>query len=401
MSEQRPSASFFTHRLTILKPEGFGEETEAAIDRFVLAQFGQRWAGAFARLRRGDYLLRLDDETTSDAYNLTMVLAMALFGRISTRAVVFEPLEAAARAETSIELTPSEVERLTAALARHAMVELGVESAGAASRAAPSAEENARSEENRREHRHLREALAGIDAASRTTRAELAAMRDELARALERFETREAAIQPAPELDTSGFAEAKSGAIAFAASMKSVARRVEASGDALGAVVDRLGAAATAAEKTAAMRGEATAELRATLAALTDGQARLMARVGETAADEQWRAEDAAVAATVSDPREGRFEAMIFALAGEIDANRAAAAALGDAVDTLATKAGEVAAEVASARLEDMRALAESNRDAAEQMLDIAFAWQTGLDGAAEEAATIEAEADADQRAAG
>lgn len=389
MVTQGPNASFFTHRMMIAKPEGFGPEGEASLDRYVLAQFGQRWDGVFARIGRGDYLMRLDAETTSDAYNLTMILAMSLFGRISTRAVMLEPLELAeGQGHEPPVLDDAETTRMARTLASFCAQQV----AGEASAGETPATESAARADLLGEHRA---ALAAVEAASAETRNELSRLRSDMVSAISQAKRRPAEPVASSDGEDGAFNQAKQSAIAFAASLKSITKRVEVASASLDAATAQIGqrAAGVDAPENATSTSsidDSIRELRIAIASVAEGQAAIAEALLEN--DSSQNPQPAAAQVVEDDSPLRDVQLMIMGLAERVEANRDAAAALSDNIVVVLGASPDVTA----AALEQMNALAESNRDAAEQILDIAFAWQTLIDEGVVEAdaqpATVEAE---------
>lgn len=166
------------------------------------------------------------------------------------------------------------------------------------------------------------------------------------------------------------FRIAKSGAVAFAASLKSLTRQIETAVDALNGSVKRIDAAAPAEpveDKHAAGAREPSDELLRGLAENLAELARGQARIADTV-EGQGRARSAIGVA----PSYGEgFAALLSAMIGAAEKNASVAAALLERVSADEAASGD-GAEDAALRIED---LAQSNRAAAEQMLDVAIAW--------------------------
>ncbi len=437
MSEHGQDASFFTHRLLVATPEGFGPETSAAIDRYVLSQIGRRWKGAFARLRSGVYLFRVEEENESEANSLVLILSIALFGRISSPACAFAPISADEDAERRpIKLEPVAAERLTKTLAAHAHNESGAAPAQGAAGAA----------------------IGSLEAAVRETKESVAEMRGEVGAIAEKLIQAEAApavadaevsVDPA---EKPMFQMARSGAVVFATTAKAMSRRVDAAVEALEDAVRRIDAAAPAEAVEAPARSGPSEEtmrgLAENLAALARGQALIAATLktggaaveaaltdGVEAVDDAAAEEDAVetadatpieepveepieesveepveepVVEPIEEPIEEQVEdpieepamdeagvgGKIAALGEKIESVERALDALTDRVGAL----GDGATADLALVLDEMSSIGEDCRTALEQMLDVAIAWRRSVE-AAETADADEPAADASHEA--
>ena len=404
MSEQGQDASFFTHRCVVATPDGFGPEASSSIDRYVVGQMCRRWSGAFARLENGVYLMRLDDESASDAYSLMVMLAVSLFGRISTPAVRLEALhEEMDSSGEPVAIDEASIDRLRRTLASFAQQESEHGTAPAAPATAVSADHAALGAIEG-VVRDALERLEGVGGEVGALAGRISEIQDGVGQISERMSSLESA--PRPETDGDDEAEkplfniAKSGAVTFATSLKSMSRQVETAVAALTDAVKRIDEAAPgssiAAPEQAGSRVKEPSEetlrsLAENLAELARGQARIAATLESGGAQHGPQADGGAVS---EEPQDGAdpLNARVVKLTAQASSNQSAAETLASRVDALRSEAPAEIAEL----LAQMSDLAQENRAAANLMLDVAVAWsrssqQEGGDAsAADEAAACD-----------